>query len=72
MTSISKRSIWRFASEILAIKFGAFLILDALFLHSLSFDYSKFGLQGLDPYISHAYWGALFVFIGLVDFLYTR
>ena len=48
---------------------GIFLLIDALYLHLLTFDYSAVKLGWLDPYISHAYWGILFIFLGLVTAL---
>ena len=50
---------------LILLLFGLLLIVDALFLHLISFDYNIVGLGWLDPYFSHAYWGILFVLVGL-------
>lgn len=62
MAKINK-FIW---SEILLLIGGAFLVLDALVLRSLTFDYARFGLAWLDPFISHMLWGILFIIVALI------
>lgn len=52
MVSIAKIYVLTFL-----ISTGSFLIIDTLFLHAITFNYSLFGASWLDPYISHAYWG---------------
>ena len=46
---------------------GGFLIVDALFLHLLTFNYGVFGTSGpqINLYVSHSFYGLFFVFIGL-------
>ncbi|MCP8306616.1 MAG: hypothetical protein H3Z49_05905 [archaeon] len=43
---------------------GIFFVMDALFLHTISFDYSNLGLGWLDPYFSHLYIGIALVAVG--------
>jgi len=54
-------------SPLLCIIFGAFLIIDKLFLHLIFFDYDKIGLGWLNPYFSHLIWGLLLLMAGLFD-----
>lgn len=66
------RSNFRFASEIILIIFGLFLVIDGFLLKGLSFDYSVIGLEFLDPLISHGIIGAIIVIIGIIDFRISR
>ena len=61
--------ILRLIIFIKTVTIGAFLILDALFLKLLSFDYSRLGLGFLDPFMTHLYWGIGLVFVGVIALL---
>ena len=57
----------RLLGEITLLFFGIFLIIDGLFIRSLSFKYETFGLQALDHYINHEYIRILFASLALID-----
>ena len=52
-------------AEIMLILFGAFLIVDSLFLHLLSFMYPE-QIGFLDAIINHWMIGVVFIVIGLI------
>ena len=52
-------------AEITLILFGAFLIVDSLFLHLLSFAYPE-QIIWLDSIFDHWIWGIIFIVIGLI------
>ena len=59
-------------AEIILILMGLFLIIDSLFLHLITFDYSAIGLEFMDPWFDHWMIGALFVIIGGIGLIRTR
>ena len=52
-------------AEITLILFGAFLIVDSLFLHLLAFAYPE-QIVWLDSIIDHWIWGIIFIGIGAI------
>ena len=57
------RFIARASGSLMAL-LGIFLILDSVIFNALTLDYGKFGLSFLDPYISHFWWGLIFLSLG--------
>jgi len=55
----------RILSEIILIILGIGLVIDSLFIHALTLDYSKYGIQPLDGIINHWMLGLVFVIIGV-------
>lgn len=53
-------------SLLVLVVLGGFLIFDSLWWHGLQFDYARFGLQFLDPYVNHFYWGLAFLTAGWI------
>ncbi|MCP8311302.1 MAG: hypothetical protein L6N94_07365 [Candidatus Methylarchaceae archaeon HK01M] len=51
--------------SLVLIIIGLFLIIDSLFHHAISFDYSKLGFNWADEYFSHLYVGLPLVLMGL-------
>ena len=51
-------------AEITLILFGAFLVVDSLFLHLLVFAYPE-QIIWMDSIIDHWFWGIIFIAIGL-------
>ena len=58
---------WHLGAENILIVFGAFLVLDSLFLHALSFDYVRFGLGSLDPFLDHWMIGLVVIGVAIWD-----
>ena len=59
------------ALVVLAVS-GIFIMLDAVLIHAISYDYGKLGLQWLDQYMDHFYIGLLLVGIALLGAHYRR
>jgi len=54
-------------SEIIIILIGIFLFLDDIFVHALSYNYSKVGLGFLNPVIDHWWIGLILIGIGVIE-----
>lgn len=52
-------SMPRLFSSVFLFALGLTLMVDSFFLHSISFNYSLFGLGWLDPYLNHWMWGVV-------------
>jgi hypothetical protein len=52
-------------AEMTVIIFGAFLIIDSLFLHLITFDYVSIGIEAVDDVFDHWMIGVGLVAIGL-------
>lgn len=53
--------------SIFSIILGLFLIADNFFFHAITFNYGKFGLIWLDPYLDHWMIGLVFLLLGYLS-----
>jgi len=54
-------------SSILLLVVGVFLLIDAIFLHALTFNYGVIGMVWLDDLINHLWIGMLFIIVGAYE-----
>lgn len=54
-------------AEIVLVISGLFLIVERLFIHAISFDYSKIGMTFIDAYFDHWMIGVIFIVIAAVS-----
>jgi LPXTG-motif cell wall-anchored protein len=59
-------------AEMTVIVFGAFLLIDSLFLHLITFDYVSIGIEEIDGVFDHWMVGAGLVAIGLAGLFVSR
>ena len=59
-------------AEIILIVAGVFLVIDSLFLHLISFDYTAIGLGFLDPWFDHWMLGGILIIIGFFGLWKTK
>mgnify|MGYP001581687531 FL=1 len=52
--------------RVFVMLFGIYLVADSFLFHALSFNYSTFSLQALDPYVQHWMVGIVFIILALV------
>ena len=59
-------------AEMILIIAGIFLVIDSLFLHLISFNYTSIGLGFLDSWFDHWMLGVFLIIIGSFGLLVTK
>lgn len=60
-------NLQRILAEVGIGAIGLFLIADSLWLHSITFDYAKYGLKAFDPVIDHWMIGLFLIVLVALD-----